>query len=144
MIDPRNDRTQRVSLPRGKFCTTRRLLTSNRADCMLNLSGLGAIAAVCRPGIVWMGPAWRQPETRPSELYLSVRSHGRVKTRSVCPSSSCYFFLPSRVFFLIYCLTSYKMSDIYATLQVSPKKKKRCPPEFHDDNIVTPKKLRTA
>jgi hypothetical protein len=33
------------------------------------------------------------------------------------------------------------MSDIYATLQVSPRKKKRCP---SDDSVVTPKKLRIA
>ncbi|KAJ8487805.1 hypothetical protein ONZ45_g14195 [Pleurotus djamor] len=35
------------------------------------------------------------------------------------------------------------MSDIYANLQVSPKKKKRCPPE-DDDLTFTPKKLRLA
>ncbi|RDB22626.1 hypothetical protein Hypma_010356, partial [Hypsizygus marmoreus] len=35
------------------------------------------------------------------------------------------------------------MSDIYASLQVSPKKK-RCPPAFDDDRTFTPKKLRTA
>ncbi|KAF8803671.1 hypothetical protein BYT27DRAFT_7194998 [Phlegmacium glaucopus] len=35
------------------------------------------------------------------------------------------------------------MSTLYTSLQVSPKKK-RCPPELDDANILTPKKLRTA
>ncbi|KAF9469029.1 hypothetical protein BDZ94DRAFT_1245193 [Collybia nuda] len=35
------------------------------------------------------------------------------------------------------------MSNIYTALQVSPRKK-RCPPAFDDESIVTPKKLRTA
>ncbi|KAF8165183.1 hypothetical protein B0H34DRAFT_647751 [Crassisporium funariophilum] len=35
------------------------------------------------------------------------------------------------------------MSDIYTSLQVSPRKK-RCPPELDDGNTVTPKKLRTV
>ncbi|KAF8974359.1 hypothetical protein BDZ97DRAFT_1911552 [Flammula alnicola] len=34
------------------------------------------------------------------------------------------------------------MADLYTTLQLSPKKK-RCPPELDDGNILTPKKLRT-
>lgn len=35
------------------------------------------------------------------------------------------------------------MADIYTALQVSPRKK-RCPPAFDDESVVTPKKLRTA
>ena len=35
------------------------------------------------------------------------------------------------------------MSNLYASLQVSPKKK-RCPPELDDANVLTPKKMRTV
>ena len=40
-------------------------------------------------------------------------------------------------------LLPYLLRHMYASLQVSPKKK-RCPPELDDANTLTPKKLRTA
>ncbi|KAL0949652.1 hypothetical protein HGRIS_009696 [Hohenbuehelia grisea] len=36
------------------------------------------------------------------------------------------------------------MSDIYSGLQVSPRKKRHCPPEADDENTLTPKKSRIA
>ncbi len=39
-------------------------------------------------------------------------------------------------------LASWNMSDLYSSLQVSPKKK-RCPPSDDEDTLLTPKRLRT-
>lgn len=60
-----------------------------------------------------------------SDGVTELRRHKRVLTRSVTVS------LP------------YFLRHMYTSLQVSPKKK-RCPPELDDANILTPKKLRTA
>ena len=60
-----------------------------------------------------------------SDGVTELQCHKRVLTRPVT-----FFALPL-------------LRHMYTSLQVSPKKK-RCPPELDDANILTPKKLRTA